>query len=211
MQFFLLHKMVGSAYDTEYETTDTASFGEAPKCPACHVGHIGMRAWLPPFQVTLHIWGHAVGDIAFAGWDLLVSDRFRKVWQADGLHGVDVFDPVEIVRVKPQKFSRSLPQFFRVTPRWGSTTLDFKRSHIDRPRAPMCLVCGRGAINDTIRGLSVAEETWNGDDILRPLGMTNLIMASHRFKAMVGAYELKNANLTPIERYFWPPSRPDAN
>src|SRR5947209_10879505 len=76
--------------------------GEALKCPNCG-RFIGMLAWLPPFRVELQAWGMEFGDIIEAGGnDLIVSRRFKRLYDEHQLTGLIGFEPVEVVKVKRQ-------------------------------------------------------------------------------------------------------------
>src|SRR5829696_1233741 len=91
---------------TDAVVADGYRFGDAPECPACG-GAVGMRAWLPPFQVWIETLGSAFGDFAFggAGW-FLVSERAKELYERSGLTGLSGFEEAEVVKVK--RFNRAL-------------------------------------------------------------------------------------------------------
>lgn len=212
MRFYLLREVVGTSHETEFETAAPTRLGEADRCPVCGLGFVSMKPWLPPYRAKLHTWGKAIGDVAFGpGNELLVSERFRRGWLDHGLKGLDTFDAVEIVRVTPRKLAGAALAFFCILPRIGSTSLDFERSRIERTGNPACLSCGRDSVKTTIDGVAIAADTWGGEDIFRPLGLTGSITVSERFHDMVTAHGLTNANMIPVEQYIWPPSRTRSN
>lgn len=206
MQFYVLRPMVGSSHETEFEKADPVRRGEAARCPACGDGYISLKAWLPPYRVNVRTWGEGAGDFIFGVWDLLVSDRFRLAWTNARLRGLDAFEQVEIAEMRGRGLSRPAPVCFRVAPHCGPTALDFQRSFVERTAEPLCLACGQGATIQSVQGLSIAESTWSGEDMFRPLGMADLIVASARLHDLITGYDLKNANLVPLEQYVWPPS-----
>lgn len=212
MRFYMLRELVGTPNEMEFETVEPTTLGDADRCPVCGLGFVSMKPWLPPYRAKLHAWGKAIGDVAFGpGNELLVSERFRRGWLDHGLKGLDTFHAVDIVRVTPRKLSRSPLAFFCILPRLGSTSLDFAHSKIDRTGDPDCLACGRDSVKTGINGLAIAGDTWGGEDIFRPLGLTGAITVSGRFYDMVTACGLTNANMIPVEEYVWPPARKRSN
>src|SRR3954451_14176703 len=88
----------GSRHDTEFLKADGSSFGEAPRCGTCG-RPIGMRRWLPPFQVELKLHGSEWGDFPFFGLaEFLLSDRAAAAFAERGLGGLDGFEPVEATK-----------------------------------------------------------------------------------------------------------------
>lgn len=206
MQFFVLRHVIGSSDETEFETTAPTMLGEAPTCPVCREGYIGMKPWLPPYTAEIRLRGEHLGDVAFgAGYELLVSERFRQAWVQSGLQGIDTFKVVTIVRVRPSKASVPRSMFYCIEPRYGSAWVDFARSSIVRNVEPSCFACGKGAVINAVRGFSVAEETWSGDDMFRVLGLPGVVIVSARFREVVEAHGLRNIPTVPVASYHAPP------
>src|SRR5947209_4063615 len=87
-----------------------------PRCPACDRA-VGMRYWLPPHRVVLKQ-PRNVGDFVSGpgGPDLLVSERFRADYVAEGLTGIRDMFPVEVARMGTTAKARTLamPQLYGV-------------------------------------------------------------------------------------------------
>lgn len=206
MQFYVLREVVGAPHETEFEKDAPVIRGEPAMCPVCKEGFISMKPWLPPRRALIRVWGKELGDVAFGpGNELLVSEYFRLAWIEHGLRGLDVFEPVEVVRLTPARLARAAPSFHCILPKLGTTSLDFSRSTIERSGEPDCLFCGKGSVKNAIHGVVIAEETWGGEDIFRPLGLVGSVIVTSRFREMVAAKSLKNFGLVPVERYTWPP------
>ncbi len=74
-RFYVLEKDFHGPHDTAAEYTDDFESAPAPRCPKCG-GIIGMRKWLPPFQVEVAVYGkEGAGDfVESTGNSLLVSE-----------------------------------------------------------------------------------------------------------------------------------------
>ena len=92
MRFFVLDYKPGHARgETEFYSVQPDNVGEAPKCEACGC-FIGALKWFPPFRAGLELWDSIFGDIAFGpGDELLVSERFKVLWEERGLTGLQGF------------------------------------------------------------------------------------------------------------------------
>lgn len=206
MQFFVLRHVVGSSDETEFETVAPTTLGEAPTCPVCREGYIGMKPWLPPYTAEIRLRGEHLGDVAFGvGDELLVSEAFRQTWIQSRLLGIDAFNVASIVRVRASKASVSASPFYCIEPRYGSAWVDFSRSRFERNVEPSCLACGKGAVINAVRGFSVAEGTWGGEDMFRVLGLPGVVIVSARFRKAVEAHRLKNVPTVPVASYYAPP------
>jgi hypothetical protein len=118
--------------------------GDAPKCPKCG-RFIGMMTWLAPFRVEIETWGKEFGDIVETGGNqLLVSHRFKRLYEEHQLKGLIGFEPVKIVKVKRhRKSSAEPPQYFKASATRGQTSIDQDASGFewqdDQLLCPECL------------------------------------------------------------------------
>src|SRR4029078_8184867 len=98
--FYILeqHPVDTTDAETEFFSLKPDNTGDAPRCPTCG-DYIGMCRWLPPYQVELKLWGWHFGDIAYgAGLNVLVSERFRALYEEHELVGLTGFEPVRRTR-----------------------------------------------------------------------------------------------------------------
>src|SRR5688500_3319273 len=117
MKFFVLKKRPEAGEIpavTECVYVDGSPMGEAPRCPACGA-FIGALPLLPTIRVELETWGNEFGDLAF-GWggdELLLRDRFWKLYQHSGLTGLIDIGPVEMAKLKShRKLREPAPRYY---------------------------------------------------------------------------------------------------
>lgn len=201
---------------TDYIITSDANVGDAPRCPICG-RFTGMRMWLPPYQVELDCWGKAFGDMVLgtASDDILVSQRFKSLWEEQGLSGLSGFEPVEVLKVKRRKAKGDPPRYFKAKVERSWTALDHKASgtvwgDTQNARA-LCAECRQ---NPTSSGVEAIERviiepgTWRGEDLFVPRGLPDFL-ASERFNEFRDAYGIANAVLIPAEEYSFDFRLPD--
>ena len=195
------------------EPVGSCEFGDVPQhCPVCGTP-IGSLEWLPPHRIKLSSakpekWGDFLWG---AGFLLMVSHRFKKAYEAEGLTGIEKFyPPAEIRRVGRRKtgdLPPDLPTYYLVQIRWGAANLDDQASGVERyPSKSNCAYC-----RDGIRRLErvvIEPDSWDGSDIFIPRGLEGTILVSERFKQVVEAYGLRNALFIPAERYAYDERRP---
>jgi hypothetical protein len=158
--------------------------GEAVRCPRCN-RPLSMLKWLPPFRIELESWGKEYGDFADLGEELIVSERFAQAFQRSGLHGLSVFEPVEVVKVihHLERPKEPLPRYFTATVTLSPTTVDQHASgYVWADESKVCPICLWDNLK-RFKRIVIKEETWNGDDIFFPRGGTRL-MVSERFKSL---------------------------
>lgn len=181
--------------------------GEGSHCPICG-GAIGGLEWLPPYRIKLSSskpkkWGDFLWG---AGFQLMVSHRFRDLYEIEDLQGITKFYPsAEVVRVGRNKIGdipSSLPKYSLVKIVWNAANLDDVKSDIERKidRNP-CNYC-RGAAKSFER-VVIENGTWDGSDIFEARGLYGTIVVSERFKDIVDKYHLKNALFIPTEKYAY--------
>jgi len=191
-----------SSAETDYVNVDPVIRGEAPRCPACGK-FIGLIPWLPPHRAELELWGAAYGDVVFGtAYKLLVSERFKILYQEAGLSGLLGFDPVEIVRVKrcDRRAPRGAhPPYYCVSAVRSRAAIDQKASRFKWDRAPNCSECREGVVRSWKR-IVIEPNTWSEEDVFEARGLGGYF-ASERFKDFCDAHKIANAVLIPAEEY----------
>ncbi len=134
--------------ETEFYDEDESRTGDAPKCELCG-RHIGALTWLPPYRVELELWDSVFGDIAFGpGDNLLVSERFKTLWDERGLTGLQGFDPVEVVKAKRHKGNQpdlsEQPNYYCVSVARSQAAIDVAESGLEREDSELCPACRSG-------------------------------------------------------------------
>jgi len=171
-------------------------------CPCCGRG-MGMRPWLPPHRIKLSssrypdlLWG--------AGFDLMVSERFKRLYEASGLQGITRFDPpAEIVKVGRRPASEVQPpppDYHNIWFLRGGADLDDDLSEARRP--PGLCPCCRGGIH-SLQRVVLRPGSWTGADLFKAYGLSGTFLVSERFQAFVEQHQITNAELTPAEQYHF--------
>lgn len=208
MQFFLLGDLRTDdpTYAAYGHSIKPEHIGDAPRCPLCNQ-YVGMLAWLPPYNAEIVVHGRKLGDIIeCSGNDLLVSAHFRDAWLTEGFRGIDVFSPLERLRIRPARLGRKPVTYFHVEPRLFGTQIDLARSLIEYDRPITCSKCGSGGI-DSVRGFAIDEKSWTGEDLFFPWGMSGRLIVTDRVRQMRDKYGLTNMNLVPVEEVLIDPYR----
>ncbi|HRI67307.1 MAG TPA: hypothetical protein PK156_23855 [Polyangium sp.] len=161
---------------------------------------------MPPYGIELKVHGKAPGDVAFCPGDaLVVSDRFRVAWETSQLRGLE-FVPVERVRVRPARLGRKPLTYYHIEPPrlTTNTQIDVARSLIEYNQPITCQRCQSEGV-DTIRGFSIDEASWSGEDMFYARGMPGPVIVTDRVRQLRDEFGLTNVNLTPTEKYVWDP------
>jgi hypothetical protein len=211
MDFYVLEPVGGILFGTKWayaDQVDPVHRGNGKTCPVCG-SPVGGRSWLPPHRVKLSTakwekWGDFVWG---AGFLLMVSDRFRAAYEAEGLTGITVFHPAaEIVRVGNKKagdLPPSLPEYHLIEVVWDGANQDDVASEVVRERSVVCSYCRVGGFPRRQQGIVIEQGSWTGADIFTPRGAPIEIMVTERFKQVAEAHQLKNAWFIPSERYAY--------
>jgi hypothetical protein len=210
-RFFVLDRELGGSHDAEFTRIDEDddNVGEAPRCPRCG-RFIGMLPWLPPYRVTLELYGKNLGDFMRGFGNTLLSERLVESFKAEGLTGFHGFHPVEVVRVRRQRRgpqAPTLPRYFLVTPVFGSAAVDEVRSRIRRASPIACDECRSTGV-DAIHGFTLEQGSWTGDDVFHPRGLSGSLVTSERFARFIARHGFTNLRLIPTEEYTWDPLAP---
>ena len=187
--------------------TETLNTTERPnsKCPRCGE-YLGSLGWLPPYEGELECWGREFGDIIpkVNGQDMLVSERFKDLYEEAGLVGLTGFDPVMILRVK-RRYRRRVrhdpPPYYRVDAARSRAAIDLERSGCVWEVPPTCRECrenGRG--HRRSEAIIIEPGTWSGEDIFIPRG--GPLLVSSRCKEFCERQTIRNATFVPAEQYW---------
>jgi hypothetical protein len=147
------------------------------------------------------------GDFAWgAGFRLMVSDRFKGIYEREALRGIaEFYPPAEIVRIGRRAtgdIPSSLPDYCLAKIAWNGANLDDAGSGVVRKPHPYgCTYC-RGAVKSLER-VVIDQDTWDGSDIFEARGLYGTIVVSDRFGALIDKHDLKNALLIPAEKYVY--------
>src|SRR5262245_4030137 len=102
MNFYVVQRRVKKHLPFDDAAVDAfdptrSKLGAPASCERCGKP-TGWGEWLPPFKVQLETWGRRYGDIVelTRANEILVSERFRRVYESSGLVGLSGFEPVEI-------------------------------------------------------------------------------------------------------------------
>ena len=203
-RFFVLHPVVGSPYETAFEEAVPVRLGDAPQCAKCGL-FVGSKPWLPPYRAIVKGYGQQLGDIAFGvGSSLLVSEPFRRAWEAAELQGLR-FAALEELSIRPAKLAKTSVSFFQVLIEHRDTLIDERRSIIERSESASCEQCKAGGVLKNIRGFSIAESTWSGEDIFYAWGLPGTIVVTDRVAQLAERNGLRNVHVTAVEDYVWDP------
>ena len=113
------------------------------------------------------MWGSKFGDVAFASSsELLVSRRFRQLWEESGLVGLGEFEPVEIVKVVPHRgpLVGEVPVYFKATVCRSQAAIDLVASGFEFDTPPQCSFCLLGSVRRWKR-IVIGVDTWSGEDM----------------------------------------------
>lgn len=166
--------------------------GDFPVCPNCGFP-AALREWLPPHRVEIETWGRHFGDWAFRGDNLVVSERFKRMFQANHMQGLSGFESVHVVRFlhRRKKPSEPPPHYFRAGISHSPTTVDQEASgYVWSNKSERCPECLMGGNVLRYSRLVVDGSTWNGDDVFWPRGGP-CVLVSGRLKELCEKNEIR--------------------
>lgn len=183
-----------------YAYTHDANLGDAHSCEFCGAC-ISLLIWQPPFQVELEMIGREFSDIIFhMNNGLLLSERTVDLYRENGLTGLSEIHPVEIVKVKSRWRKRpEPPRYFYAPIQRGPARMDVAASGIVWLAPPACQHCLAANIMRWQR-VQLEPNTWGGEDIFAPIGLSGTTIISSRFKQICQQHGLKNVMTLPIEQ-----------
>ena len=184
---------------THYHPIDRQS-GPSVQCEKCGED-VGPLMWLPPHRAELELFGERFADIAFSGAsDLLVSERFKDLFEVSQLRGFRGFEPVEIVKVKFRKQKQKVvpPKYFHVSVPRDSARVDDRLSGLEREEQSICSDCGSSGAVKYVR-ISLLEGSWSGVDVFYARGLPGTILVSERFEQWYRLNSITGGMLIPAE------------
>ncbi len=205
MKFYVMKVSLTAPNAMWFSKMEPVLRADAWRCPSCDEV-VSSLPWLPPYRAELTIYGKLAADVAGGpGDELLVSARFRAAWEQEQLCGL-VFEPLDRLRVRPARFGRKPLTYFVVKPPrlTTRTQVDVERSLIEYDRPITCKKCKSGGI-DTIRGFTIDEASWSGEDMFHAWGSQGLVIVTDRVRQLRDEFGLTNVELTPTEKHVWDP------
>lgn len=197
------HELRPGNYSTNFVEADPAQFGEAPLCGGCG-RPIGHEPWLGPYKVQLELWGKDFGDLAFGpGGGLLVSEKFKNLYEQEGLCGLANFITVTVENVEfvnEEMAGKEPPGYYFTTVCNSGAEVDAEASGIESATAVVCDECRGGYIKRFAR-VELVPDTIGDEDIFVARGLPNLFIAGERFKEFCERNEIKNALLVEAQSY----------
>jgi hypothetical protein len=189
---------------TDFVEADPVNRGSPPLCPVCHEP-IGMLPWLPPYRAELQFWGREAGDIAigFGSGEILVSDRFRLLWERARLVGLSGFEKVEVVKTRSygkKKGIKPSSDYYYVAIARSRAAVDDEASELVRPQGLACQECRRGD-PEWAKRIVLEKNTWSGEDIFYVRGLPGRIMTSERYRDFHVENEINNGILIEASQY----------
>lgn len=217
-KFYVIEPADGKMFGTKWayaEPLEPSNLGESQKCPVCG-GAVSLRRWLPPHRIKLSSakpskWGDFVWG---AGSPLLVSSKFREIYEQEELSGIEEFSfPVEIIRMgtlKSGQFPIPPPTYHLIHVLWGGANQDDVASGLthEHPEVINCSFCRVGVTWRKQERIVIEKGSWNGSDIFKPTNAPVPFMVSERFKRLVEHNLLTNIWLIPAERFAYDERRP---
>jgi hypothetical protein len=208
--FYVLKPEEGIRFGTKWAYADKVepiNRGPCEECPVC--GEVvSLKKWLLPHRIKLSsAKPEKLGDFLWGAGFLLVSSRFKDIYEDKGLNGIDYFsDPVEIVRIGKNKtgdFPSIPPKYHLINVPWGEANLDDAASGVilENPEKIKCKYCRIGPSAFRLSQIVIEAESWKGADILLPRGGIGDFIVSERFKQIAEKYQLKNLWLIPAANY----------
>ncbi len=218
MRFYLLLPEGGRfgtkwAYGDILDPHDTRDTG--PRCPACG-NTVGSLVWVPPHRIKLSSakpekWGDFLWG-AFSS--VMVSERFRRIYEKEGLRGITHWwPPAELVRMGTKKTGDLVPKpptYYLMRINWDGAAMDDSASGlvVKYPEKRECSYCKQsGRILLKRKGIVLEAGSWEGDDMFHARGAGG-ILVSERFKEVAQTHKLKNVLLTRADKYAYDLHRP---
>ena len=204
-QIYLLekHKPETGEATTDFLHDEPFNVGECPRCAVCGTP-VGMLSWEPPLRAEIETWGAKFGDMAFGPGDsFLVSERFKVLWEQEGLAGLHGFESVQVVKVRPRgkRIKEAPPRYFHVWPSRSEVAVDQERMGVQWTRAPSCDVCKEGVMKGYERIVLEGEPEEN---VFTPRGL-GVLLVDECFKRFFEEHAISNCPLIPAEQAsYWP-------
>jgi hypothetical protein len=205
MQYFVLRPVIPSPAETEYIPVRAPKSGEPPRCPRCNRA-VAPAPWVSPRRAVVLGHGSEFGDIAFGLADgLLVSARFRRAWEAEGLAGIVECDRLAAMRCCPLLPGRAQDYAYCTFERGAAVAVPLDARTRMTPGAQACDLCGGGVEVVAFRGFSIDESTWSGADLFLPWGVPATLVATERVLDAASKHFLRNVTAIRVEDHVHDP------
>lgn len=182
--------------------TETIRTGDACVCLRCS-DYVGMLKWLPPYEVELECWGKEFGDICFDTGELIVSERFKRLYEEWSLTGLTNFDPVKILSiVRRRRIKGDPPPYFYVQVNRTRAAIDQLASGFVWKVPPTCDECRLGRDLERFERIIIEPQTWTGEDIYIPRGLSCFV-TSPKFRQFYETNKITGARLVPADQYWY--------
>lgn len=194
-----------------YEIMQPKVWAPPDTCKVC--GQVvSQDLWLPPQRVRFSsadtsCWQDVMWGVPGL---FLVSERFRKIYEGEGLTGLNPFDPPVVIeklgKYKRGVFPVTLPTYYSVTIPWGRGEIDQEKSEFVYEKDDNEVYCPLGRHNGYLSSYQryvMKEGTWQGDDFFTPISPTLTNLGSERLKEVLHKYQVTGLNLIPSENMMF--------
>ena len=173
-----------------FERKGTRGLEDRPRCPICP-RHAFPKAVV--FVEKIKFIGPLVGDVAHDGGHLVVSRRFKELWDSSGLAGLGFSaEPIPFTSKRKTTFSDPSKEFFLAVPEPRITQFcDDAAAVYTTP--PPCMVCSSSEVN-RLSKLAFQPATLDGTDCCLPSCLPGWLLVSSRFRQFVEEHRLMNFN-----------------
>jgi hypothetical protein len=201
MNFYVVNRHFFDDKEYAYGEQVDQKTGDFEKCDICGSA-ISMRKWLTPLKAKLS--KPSYGDFVFGTFTtFLVTERFKKEYEANRLTGIVSFEPVEIVKVNRERDSSpEIPIYYYVSIVRSKSVIDERKSKIQRDGQISCNHCRTGGVIKSLKGIFFEDNTWSGEDIFFPIDLPGTIMVSERFTDFIKNYKFSNISFISAEEYI---------
>ena len=185
---------------------DATISDEFPECPKCGRA-IGQHFWLQPHNVIIKQ-PKKVGDFVggLVGADLIVSERFRDIYEQSELTGLDDFFQLNVVQMGSKKGKEyPKPELFGATVRISNARVNYDLMNVkwfDSPKEDICNLCcpgggGDGGIYESYDSIHLIPETVEHYDFFIPINFVGNITISERAKEFIETNKFTNVLIEP--------------
>jgi len=176
--------------------------GDSEKCPVCN-RHVSMLKWLEPRKIKLSNTRYPDRLKSWLPQSFVISERSKEAYEQEGLTGIKLFTPVEVVKVsRMKKDSPASFNYFSAEIAYTSNVrVDVANSEIIGQNDDwQCALCNPfGSTRDQIIKISLDASNWQGEDIFKVYSLG--VVYSQKFYDLVQKHNLTNFNLVPVSEY----------
>lgn len=213
-KFYVLEPEEGIMFGRKWVYADQVEpiIRGGPKvCPKCGKP-ISLLSWLPPHNIQLSSSNpDKYGDFLWgAGFYIMVSDRFVRLYQEAGLRGITYFySPAQIISARVESETYVMPKYSLIDYKWFGANQDDDASSLvlESPETVYCDYCRLGGKSRKQERIVLELSTWDGSDIFKPRGCPASILVTEGFKSAVEDEGLKNFMFIPSEKYGYDSTR----